>query len=510
MKGIKKAVSPNFSKNISISLINFAFSIFMTLWFTPFIIHQLGVEAYGYTNLILNLINIATVITLAITSMSSRYLTIELQRQRTNEANKYFNSILFSLVVLSFFLLFIFTIVLFNLEKVINISDNFVGDVKILFFLACISFLVTLISTPFLGGVYFQNKLSITYLFNILNYGFRYVLCIVVFYCFKPILWIPNLAILIVTIMATIYYLMTYKKMMPGISISISKFNLSYALTVIQSGIWISISKAGSVLLGTLNTYFANIFIGPGISGVYAAVLQLQTLIIVLVNAIVPSFIPEMYKKFAENKMDSLISYVKKAILFLSIPLGVVVGGVLAYGKVFMVLWLGKGFGQYEFMLVLVIIYLPLILSAEVLNQFNITINRIKVPALVTLLFGGINVLLIFMLFYLTDWGIYSIIIGQLITSTIRGILFYPIYSAKEVGVKISTFYPEIAIGVGVSILTTIIGLCLRFLINPSSWMQLIFSSLLTLVLVTLIIFTFFINKDIKKTIKNKVFKLHT
>lgn len=505
MKGILKVKNSNFRKNISISLINFMFSIFMTLWFTPFIIHSLGIEAFGYTNIILNLINIATIVTLAITSMSSRFLSIELQRKRTNEANTYFNSILLSLIVLSFFLLIIFTIVLFNLETVINISDLFVKDVKILFLLAYLSFLVAMVSTPFLGGIYFQNKLSITYFFNILNLGFRFVLCIVVFYYFGPILWVPNLAVFIVNIVAAIYYLGTYKKMMPGISISISEFNLSYAVKVVKSGIWISISKAGSILLGTLNIYFSNILISPEIAGVYAAVLQLQTLVIVLVNAIVPCFVPEMYKRFAENKIVSLISYVKKSILLLNVPMGIVIGGVLAFGKYFMVLWLGTEFGQYELILVSVIMYLPFILSAEVLNQFNITMNRVKVPALVTLLFGGINMLLIFILFYSTDLGIYSIIISQMITVTIRGMLFFPIYSAKVAGVKLSTFYPEITKGVGITILTLLVGLFLRFLINPNSWLKLFFSSLVTLVIVSLIIFMFFINKDNKKIINNKI-----
>lgn len=497
----------NTKKNISTSLISFFISIFMTLWFTPFIIKNLGVEAYGYTTLIQNMINVTTVITLAITSMSSRYISIELQRNRLYDANRYFNSILFTLLILSGFLLFFFILVLINLEDVINVSDQFISDVKLLFFISSLQFLIGVITTPFLGGVYFQNKLRIIYNFNIINYGFKFLLSIVIFNYFRPILWIPNIAILFVSIVSFIFYLNSYKNMMPGVSIDISKYNISYALKVIKSGFWISISKAGSILLGTLNVYFSNIFIGPQIAGVYAAVMQLQTLAIVLVNAIVPSFIPEMYKKFAENKIDLLIHYAKKSILLLSLPLGVVIGGMLAFGNFFMMLWLGQEFGQYELMFFLVIVYLPFILPAEVLNQLNITMNKVKGPALVTLLFGILNVILIIILFKYTNLGIFSVIISQLVTTLIRGGVYFPIYSAKVAGVKLSTFYPEIAIGGGVTCLTYGIGLIIRNLFYPNSWGKLVLCAILTVIIVILIIFLF-MNKEKKRLIKGKVLYL--
>jgi len=112
------------------------------------------------------------------------------------------------------------------------------------------------------------------------------------------------------------------------------------------------------------------------------------------------------------------------------------------------------------------------------------------------------------MLFYLTNLGIYSIIISQLITSTIRGAIYFPIYSAKIAGVKLSTFYPEISTGIGITSVTFLIGRILRFLINPSSWVSLILCSLLTLASVTLIIFVFFIDKNTKEIAKNKIFSI--
>lgn len=487
-----KHINSPFRKNLSISFISFFVSIGSAFWLTPFIISNLGVEANGYIGTVTDLLNTATIITLAITAMSSRYISIELQRGNIKQANKYFNSIFISIATLALGLFILFFVAAQNIDKIIQIDATSIDDVRKLLYIVFATFLITFLKTPFLGVLYYRNRLDIIYTFQIVSHIFRVVLSIAVFELYRPMVWVPNLGVLIIEALATLYIVNKNKNLVPELRISLRDFDIKAIKLIVNSGIWVSISKAGTVMLSTLNTYLINIFIGPKQAGIYVSIFLLNSMLVVMVNAIVPSFIPQMFKLYAQRKIPDLVSYVKRSIVILGVPIGIVVGGIIVFGQSFITLWLGKQFGEYELLLIATVIYLPIVLPVELLSQMNITTNNIKTPAIATLIFGAMNLLMIYIFFTFTSLGIFAIPIAQMVSLSIRAAVFFPIYCAKTVGETARTFYPSLTSCLVVAGVTYSVGSLINSLVVPNGWIKLGMSSVMTAVITMAVLFIAF------------------
>ncbi len=124
------------NKRLAINMIATLFSFCVTMGInfilSPFIISTVGKEAYGFVGLANNFISYAQLVTLALNSMAGRFITIKIHQGDTEGANKYFTSV----VVANIFTAIVLTIpaflIVLNLNQIINIPQNILSDVRIL------------------------------------------------------------------------------------------------------------------------------------------------------------------------------------------------------------------------------------------------------------------------------------------------------------------------------------------------------------------------------------------
>lgn len=90
-----KTTGSQISFNMIASILSFAVSICISLFITPVIVEQLGSEAYGFVTLANNFVGYATLITVALNSMESRFVSICIYRNDYEGANHYFTSVFF-------------------------------------------------------------------------------------------------------------------------------------------------------------------------------------------------------------------------------------------------------------------------------------------------------------------------------------------------------------------------------------------------------------------------------
>ena len=119
--------------NISAALITFLVQIFISFWLSPFVVSKLGEEAYGFINLANNFVSYASLLTVMVNSMASRYISVELNSGRINEAKRYYSTVFIANCFL-FGIVIIFAILLVSrLEVVLNISASLIFQVKLAF-----------------------------------------------------------------------------------------------------------------------------------------------------------------------------------------------------------------------------------------------------------------------------------------------------------------------------------------------------------------------------------------
>lgn len=80
--------------NMFANVLSFVVSLVISFFLTPYITSSVGTEAYGLVGLANSFVNYIQVITAALNSMASRFIIIELHKKKSEEANKYFSSVL--------------------------------------------------------------------------------------------------------------------------------------------------------------------------------------------------------------------------------------------------------------------------------------------------------------------------------------------------------------------------------------------------------------------------------
>lgn len=487
----------NFKSRINtlFGLLNGLVSTIQTLWFIPYLKRYLGTSAYGYITVTNGLINTITVISFAIGSMSARYIVVSLDKENFDDANKYFNSDLFALLLFSGITLLIGIIISFHVTLIMHVSNPYISQVKILFLMTLLSFLMQLVETPFSASIYYTNSIYISYLFFIVDYLARIILTVVFFSNGLKVLWSASFGSDLVYFMALIFFILYQKRRIPQLKVDFSFLRLTYLREILGSGTWFAISSAGNTILSSISPYLSNLLCGAFITGVYSSIMQFSLVENVILGVLTNVAMPRMFNLFSNEKSQSLFKMVINVMLVVSVIISIITSGILIYGEPLLKFWIGSKFDKYNYMIIATTIYLPLTLPSQVINQFFSVANKVKVPAIGTIFFVLINILLAIILVSILHLYIYGIIAASVLTQLLRDVVFYPMYfKATSKYFDISIILPYLVSLASVLIFTILFVTIRSFFFTGSLFSLLtsiILSGLVSLIILIVINYTY-------------------
>ncbi|MER2171265.1 MAG: hypothetical protein ABS938_11600 [Psychrobacillus psychrodurans] len=290
---------------------------------------------------------------------------------------------------------------------------------------------------------------------------------------------------------------------MPNISINLKSFNFYKLKELLSAGAWNSIGQIGVLLFLAIEIVVANIIFGAKIAGVYAAILQLPLLLRTIAGIISGIFAPIIIKNYACNDMKNLVNYSNKAVklngLLIALPAALLSGMAESILNV----WLGPDFVEYRWLLVLNSVYLILTLSVLPLNHIFTAVNVLKVPGIVTLILGILNLILAFLLTSYTDLGLYGIVLAGAISLSLKNLIFIPLYASYITNQPYYSYYKSIlqpALG-GLSVI--ILSIVLQGYIIITEWWSLIFSGIAISFCYLIISYSTLLSKRERETFKN-------
>ncbi len=440
--------------NISISIMSLLLSVVQSVWSVSFFSVNLGETAYGYIAVIASIVNVSTIISLSLTSMTSRFLLVEIE-QCKEEANKTFNSILFAIFCIIILLAIVFFLLVWKLECIMQIEDCYIRDVKLLFCFVAGSMLINVLATPFISGVHYENKLYIYYLFVSINYAARIIMPLIKVNINQLTLYDMALGGFVVDVCSLIYYVMSFKKRMPMLYLCPRFIHVEKIVMIIKSGIWTSVTKSGSVMMSTITSYLSNVLLGVVVAGKYAVMLQLESVLSVITSTMVNLFVPRMYENYGKRNYIKLHEDFNAIRVGVNVLLGILCGGICVYGVSFLNLWTGMEFEKYRYVLVLMVVFIPFTFSAEVCNHLLITYNRIKIPALVSLLAGIVNIIGTIICICVLRFNLGGLVAVKIVMLLLSHCVFFPIYTSNVAGIKKKNIYKSFVWG-GLAEFTTI------------------------------------------------------
>ena len=155
--------------------------------------------------------------------------------------------------------------------------------------------------------------------------------------------------------------------------------------------------------------------------------------------------------------------------LMMMLPVALLAGA----SKPILRIWLGKSFAALDFLLVMMLFSIFMETVCRPFYALNFAYNKIKIPAIVTISLGIMNVLLV-VIFVRLDFGLTGVALAGFISLNIRGLFFTPIYTAFSMKIG-ALFYLKKTMAIfAAAILVTAAFFALANLFVVNSWMKLL------------------------------------
>ena len=503
------------NKRLAISLTAniIAFSVNMAISFclTPYIVKHVGSEAYGFVSLANNFTSYATVLTIALNSMTGRFITIEYENNRMNEVQQYFSSALFANICMCGVLLIPSIVCVFFLESILNISPEILNDVKILFGFIFAGFFVTLINATYSTSLFVTNRKDVEARRNIESYLIKAIILILAYIFFKPAVYYVGVATLVTALYSLFANIYFTKKYLPNVDIKYSLISKEKIAILITSGIWNSLTKLSNVLTDGLDLLITNLFISSAMMGTLSIAKMIPSVVTTLVGTIAGVFVPNYTIAYAHEDKNEFIIKIRQSIVISSVISNVCLTALIALGTEFFALWV-PGQDKYVLYTLSVLTIAGMSINGGMQCVYNIfaVVNKIKINSLVNLVSDLGIVGVVFICLKTTNLGVYAVAGVSSIVIFCRSLLFSIPYAAHCSGIKMWFFYKQVVINLLALVLSTGVVITCKNYFHVESWMQLVFVGAFSCIIALIINLMVITNKNEKtsiiKILKRRIF----
>lgn len=503
--GENKQLARNMIFNSMLFIINLGISFFLT----PYIVKEIGREAYGFIPLIGNMIGYTSIITTAIGSMAGRFITMRIYQEDYEEASSYFNSVFIANIILSALFTIIAAVIICYLPNILSIPVHLVNDVRWLFLFTFLTMILGL-TTGILGcGTYVKNRIDVGASRSVVTNFVRVGCILLLFGFFKPSIVYMSLSAFIAGILSVYYNISFKRRFLPEIEIKPKKyFSWNKLKEVTSSGIWNSVNQLSNMLLYQLDLLIANVFISAAATGEYSLAKITPAFVLNFLAMLSGSFYPQFNILFAQQKKEELFALVKKSIKTVGLFVSVAIGILVVFSDSFYSLWIPSENAEILYWLTIVTV-IPMIFGGSINPVFGLftTTNKLRIPSLVLLGAGILNTTVVFILLKTTNLGIWAIAITSAVQGGLRNALFSPIYGALCIGQKWYSFFPTMLKAIlGLSIVVAV-GYVVKSIMSTDNWINLAMAVVVTSITALMLNLFIIFNKRDRYYIKDIILK---
>lgn len=483
--------------NMSSALVGFFVSAAISFFIVPIAKERVGEGAYGFISLANNFVQYANILTIALNSMASRFITIKIYNKEYERANQYFNSVMLANVILGIILLIPGAYVISNVQSLFYVSPNLVEDVQLLFFFIFANFFLTIITSVFGSATYIRNKLYLSSCVTVITTCLRGALIFCVYSLMPARVFYMGLIPLAMSVISTIAHVRFTKSLVPELKFSKRYFSLSAVKELISSGVWNSLLKLGQVLLDGLDVLIANLFIGAAAMDTLAFAGTVPGMISAAMSTLSGIFAPSFNISYAGKKFNVLLKDIKQSIRIMSLIMNIPIAALTVFGFYFYRLWLPAE-DAMTLQIISVLVVVKFVVSGGVNSLSNVltVTNKIKANAIAVLISGVASIGFTFVMLRFTSAGIYVIAAGSTLFSILRNLLFLMPYSARCLNLKWYTFYGDIAKTVISYVVMVTAGAVIIQFLTVDTWMSLGMYTFFYCCLCALVGFFVILNKE--------------
>ena len=503
------------------TIINVICSIFVLLtnvtisfWLSPYIVEHIGVEANGFVTLANNFVTYAQLIVTALNSMAARFIAIAYVKKDYKKANLYYNSVFWGNLIIVAVLIIPAIVCIAKLESLVNVPNDILLDVKILFSFVFLNFFISTGLPNWDCGTFVTNRLDRSYIPQMLTSILRCIIIFATLTILLPKAYYIGIATIVANIVLLICNYYNTHKLTPELKIKLFPDKILCSGKAIKelvgAGIWNSVSNVENMLLSGLDLIICNIFLGATQMGVISLTKIVPNAMGQLSSAIQSAFTPELTINYAQNNKEALLKNLNRAMKLTSIILVIPIAVFTILGKEFFSLWVpSQDASLLQILTILAIFGYMFTTGTQILYNVFPTVNKVKPNAIAMIISGICSVITTILIAKFTNYGIYAVAGVSSIFSLIKNMAFVLPAAAKYLGFKWNIFYKQVFISLFSCIVLIVAGffvkkvLVLYFIIN--SWFSFILAGAIIAIIDILINIFIILNKDERKYLMNKI-----
>ena len=467
-------------KTILFSSVSVALSYLINFFLTPYITDRLGTEAYGFVSLSRTTVSYASIVTVAFTAFMVRYISLAYHKKNMNEANKYYSSSIASVLFLSFLICIIMFFMVIFLQLIFKIPFNLLKDVKVLFLMVFVGFILETVTVPFSTVFYIKDRLDIYQILKIFSYVFEIIILIISYQFFSSKIWYVGFSLMFAAGWILIGSIISTKKLVPELSFKKKNIQFKKSIDMLQNGIWQSINSLGTTLNSGLDIWITNLLLTPLEMGEISIVKIIVNIFSVLYSTLSQAFQPRMLKAYSTGNINKFLDELYFAMKICGCFSAILLAGFISLGKTYYILWLPNQ--NYNLLYTLTVISVLSSLTDGIIYPayyVNTLTTKKKIPCFVTIFTGLLNVFGMFVLLKYTKLGVYSIVITTTVLMLFTNGIFNPIYCAVILKLKWYTLLPLIVKNACVTFLMIFVFNWISNIINVKTWSILILTAII-------------------------------
>ncbi|MHC1765399.1 MAG: oligosaccharide flippase family protein [Verrucomicrobiia bacterium] len=459
--------------NLLVNVVNFGFNMLLGIWFTPYLLHSLGTAAYGLIPLANQITSYMAIVTVLSNSVLGRYLTVALEQDDIEEANSLFNTALFGNIALILLLAGPVAYAIWHIHHLVNVPSGLENQLRLLFLCTVIGFFATTLRGVFNVAAYYTNRLHLQTAIGVLQQVGRVTVVVILFTIFGAEIWQVGLATLISGLLGWGWSIRLWRRLTPMLRVSFVKCSVASLRRLLSTGTWLTVNHIGVIFFLAIDLLIVNRLLGTEAGGQYAATLQWSVLIRNVATVVAAAFAPTITYLYARRELHRLVQYGRQSVKFLGLAIGLPIALISGLSKPLLHAWLGPEFSGLAMLMALQTVHLSINLCVLPLFNIQTATNRVRVPALVTLCMGALNVVLAVWLCAGMRWGLYGVAVAAAIAWTTKNLLFTPLYAAHILGCPYRTFIGELLVTACMTLVTAGVCFLLAQVWELASWRSL-------------------------------------
>lgn len=473
-------------KNKKIAITIFFSALAMGIYYlinfflTPYITENIGAEAYGFVSLSKNFVTYAGIITIALNSYATRFIAVSYHQKDKKRCEMYLSSVFYANIILSAVLLVIFILGSLNISLIFNVSEYLVNEIEVLFILTGISFAITTSLTVFSASAYVKNQLDKVNIIKGLAYIIEAIVFIILFWILHPSVIYVAIGSIVSAVIIGIGNYILYKRYLPELKISRKDVSGKAVKELVGNGIWNSLNSLGNTLNSGLDLIISNLMLTPIAMGQLAIAKTISAMFYALFQLLAQPFQPIFLKDYSEKKHSNLVKDLKTSMVISGLFSNLAFAGFVALGLEYYQLWIPSQDIKLIWILTVITIFGSIIEGAvyPLYYIYTLTIKN-KLPCIITILGGVLNVVGMYILLKFTNLGVYAIVLTTAIIMTLINFVFNPIYMAKCLKLPIISFYPQLFRHIISCLIMTICFIFIGKIKLKVTWLTFIFKILL-------------------------------